>query len=106
MTAIAAEPVVEAIATQVTQWLFRPANVPFRFLERTLFHIQLREKFIDKILFYFRYLTTPIRVEDWAPLTPFEIRFVPYYLRHPLRLLREFLERYVVNLLKVSTISK
>jgi Uncharacterised nucleotidyltransferase len=94
--------ITPSLATQVEQWIFYKNQAEFYFMERTYFHLQAREKIVDKILFYFHYLTTPIRTEDWQLAEDIKLLFLPQVLRHPFRLLGEFMNRYVVNRLNFS----
>jgi Uncharacterised nucleotidyltransferase len=90
------------LATQIQEWMFDKNEDEFHFFERTFFHLKVRENISDKFMFYLHYLTTPIREKDWELIQDIKLIFVPQVLRHPFRLLVEFINRYIFKRLNLS----
>lgn len=80
------DPMVEAIAAQVSQRFQQPDSFP-RAYQRALFHLKTRERLRDRIEYCLRLAMTPTLTE-WVlfPL-PASFSFL-YYLLRPLRLLK------------------
>jgi len=82
---VRADPMVESLARQVYEQLFREGDDPFGLLKRSLFHLRAREHLQDRVWYCLRLALIPT-AEDWALLPlPARLSFI-YSLLRPFRL--------------------
>lgn len=88
---IKSDKVVLSLASQVNEWLFPEEINQSKFLAATRFQVGVLEKISDKLLFLFYFIITPISKEHWIEQTKLNSYLLPFYLRHPIRLLGSLL---------------
>ncbi|MBD2627207.1 nucleotidyltransferase domain-containing protein [Trichormus variabilis] len=85
---IQTDPKVSLLAVEVSQNLFQKTDGSFQDGRVTRFHLSVRERLQDKILYFLRLVTTPT-TSDWLILPLTEFPAFIYYLLRPIRLVRE-----------------
>lgn len=82
------DPKVSLLAVEVSQILFQKTDGSFQDGRVTRFHLSVRERLQDKILYCLCLVTTPT-TSDWLILPLAEFPAFIYYLLRPIRLVRE-----------------
>ncbi|MBD2691960.1 nucleotidyltransferase domain-containing protein [Anabaena catenula] len=85
---IQTDPKVSLLAVEVSQILFQKTDGSFQDGRVTRFHLSVRERLQDKILYCWCLVTTPT-TSDWLILPLAEFPAFIYYLLRPIRLVRE-----------------
>lgn len=85
---IQADPEVESLADQVYKQLFSKVDGSFKDGSNTRFHIKVRERFQDRLRYFFLVAITPTTT-DWLVLPLAKFPAFVYYLLRPIRLIIE-----------------
>lgn len=86
------EHIFKKIASNIYVWLFEPDKGGLGLFDTVLFQLKVRERLLDKILYFFRFVLTP-SFGDWQFVQLPEPMFFIYYLIRPFRLIGKYIFR-------------